>query len=103
MSSQEKDAKIIKIPFYERFREPMLNDVKTMTSRTKIFGAKGNWFEAFGHWFVLDSVDAQPLKVIIAQWQAEGCNSKEDFLGVWKATVHDGSLKVKQNCQVVEG
>ncbi len=62
----------------------MLNGTKTMTSRTKIYGAKGDFFEAFGSGFRLDSVDAQPFKVISAQWKAEGCSSLDDFLGVWR-------------------
>jgi len=84
MSLPDKQPKIIKIPFLERFREPMLKDVKTMTSRTKIYGTKGNWFYAFDAAFVLDSVDTQPFKIILLQWQAEGCSSKEDLLAVWK-------------------
>jgi len=79
-----RDPKQIKIPFMERFKEPMLNGTKTMTSRTKIYGAKGDFFEAFCHGFRLDSIDAQPFKIIELQWQAEGCSSKEDFLAVWK-------------------
>lgn len=67
-----------------RFKEPMLKDIKTMTSRTKIYGGKGDWFPAFGEMFRLDDVVAQPFKIITLQWKAEGCSSKEDFLGVWK-------------------
>jgi hypothetical protein len=80
----ETPWKEVKIPFLERFREPMLNDQKTMTSRTKIYGAAGNMFYAFGELFRIDEVQCQPFNVIVAQWQAEGCSSKEDFLTVWK-------------------
>ena len=74
----------VKIPFLERFREPMLNGTKTMTSRTKIYGGKGDVFEAFGQTFAIESVDLQPFVVIATQWKVEGCDSKEDFLAVWK-------------------
>lgn len=74
----------IKIPFLERFREPMLNNTKTITSRTKIYGGKGDWFDAFDATFRLDSVYAQPFKIIRLQWKAEGCKSEEDFMSVWK-------------------
>ena len=74
----------IHIPFKERFREPMLNGTKTMTSRTKIYGGTGDWFNAFGATFALTSVDAVPLKIIELQWKAEGCSSKEDFQQVWR-------------------
>lgn len=76
--------RLIKIPFKERFREPMLNDIKIMTTRTKIYGGKGDWFENFGATFRLETVDAQPFNIITLQWKAEGCTSKEDFLAVWK-------------------
>lgn len=79
-----RDPNLIKIPFMARFKEPMLNDVKTMTSRTKIYGAHGDWFEAFGATFRLEEIQCQPFNIIAAQWQAEGCSSKEDFLAVWK-------------------
>lgn len=72
------------IPFKERFREPMLNGTKTMTTRTKIYGGIGDWFNVFGATFALTSVDAVPFKIIRLQWKAEGCNSEEDFLAVWK-------------------
>ena len=79
-----REPKQVKIPFLERFREPMLNGTKTMTSRTKIYGAKGDFFEAFSAEFRLDSVDAVPFAVIVPQWKAEGCSSRADFLGVWR-------------------
>lgn len=84
MTESRQQPLTVKIPFLERFREPMLNDTKTMTSRTKIYGGKGFWFEAFDRWFIIDSVDAQPFKIIKLQWKMEGCSSEEDFLSVWK-------------------
>ena len=74
----------VKIPFLPRFKEPMLSGQKTMTSRTKIYGGKGDTFDAFGATFELESVYAQPFIVIREQWKAEGCNSKKDFLATWR-------------------
>ena len=62
----------------------MLSGQKTMTSRTKIYGGKGDTFDVFGATFEIESVDLQPFIVVEQQWKAEGCRSKEDFLAVWK-------------------
>ena len=74
----------VEIPFKERFREPMINGIKTMTSRTKIYGQAGDWFNAFGKTFVLTSVVARHFDFIVDHWKEEGCNSKMDFLEVWR-------------------
>jgi len=73
----------ISIPFKERFREPMLSGVKTMTSRTKHYGQPGDWFNAFGATFVLTSIINRHFDYILEHWKEEGCVSKEDFLIVW--------------------
>lgn len=72
------------IPFKERFREPMLDGTKTMTSRTKCYGRIGDCFNAFGKTFVLTSVVNRHLDFIVDHWKEEGCSSKEDFLAVWR-------------------
>jgi hypothetical protein len=74
----------IHIPFKERFREPMLNGTKIMTSRTKRYGREGDYFNAFGRTFALTCVQAMPFSFIVNNWRIEGCSSKEDFLAVWK-------------------
>lgn len=75
----------ITIPFKERFREPMLNGTKTWTSRTKAYGQIGDWFNAFGQTFVLTYVGKYMFQTIVnLHWKDEGCNSKEDFLAVWR-------------------
>ena len=75
--------KMIKIPFKERFAEPLLNGTKTMTSRTKCYGQSGDYFFAFGSCFVLISVIERHLDFIVDHWKEECCSSKEDFLAVW--------------------
>jgi hypothetical protein len=74
----------ITIPFKERFREPMLNNVKILTSRTKCYGQIGDWFNAFGSTFVLTSVVNRHFDFIVEHWKEEGCSSRVDFLAVWK-------------------
>ena len=74
----------IHIPFKERFREPMLNGIKTMTSRTKCYGRIGDWFNAFDQTFVLTAVVERHFDFIVDHWKEEGCSSKEDFLAVWR-------------------
>ena len=74
----------VKIPFMERFREPMLNGTKTVTSRTKKYGVKGDWFRVFGAKFVIDRVDSKPLGYVAAVlWEPEGAISNEEFIEIW--------------------
>lgn len=73
----------IHIPFYPRFREPMLNEQKTWTSRTKKYGKPGDTFEIFDAEFVLLVVEEYPLSFVAENWYREGCNSKQDFIDVW--------------------
>jgi hypothetical protein len=76
--------KMIKIPFKDRFAEPLKSGVKTMTSRTKVYGQPGDYFFAFGDCYVLTSVIERHLDFIVDHWKEEGCSSREDFLGVWR-------------------
>ena len=99
MKLKEKTIQI-KIPFLQRFKTPMLNDVKTMTSRTRRYGEKGDWFKAFEVNFRLDSVEPQPFSFVIEHWKEEGCNSKEDFLSVWKQ-IHPRRIFLDDYCLFV--
>ena len=74
---------IVKIPFLERFREPMLNNAKTQTARTKRYGKEGDTFEVFGVTFQINSVFKMRLREIANHWREEGCDSKQDFQSVW--------------------
>lgn len=74
----------LKIPFLERFREPLLNGTKTLTTRRKRYGKRGELFEAFGVLFVLTNVERRSLAFAIENWKREGCKSQADFLAVWK-------------------
>jgi hypothetical protein len=78
-------SQIIKIPFKERFREPLLNQTKDWTTRTKAMGKPHDYFEAFGATFRLDEVFQVSLKYIISHWKREGCTSEQDFIDVWKS------------------
>jgi len=73
-----------KIPFYERFRKPMLDDVKTWTSRTKWYGNIGDTFEIFGHEFEIVDRFRASLNYVALHWIEEGCESREDFIQLWK-------------------
>ena len=46
----------IAIPFLPEFREAMLAERKTATSRTKRYGYPGDYFEQFGRLFILVDV-----------------------------------------------
>jgi len=74
----------VKIPFKERFKEPMLKGTKIFTSRTKRCGQNGDVFEAFGHEFEIVDTSYVRLETVSDFWEEEGCESKEDFIEVWK-------------------
>jgi hypothetical protein len=86
----------VKIPFLERFREPMLNGAKYMTTRTKKYGDVGDTFEAFGAVFVIEGLDKLPLAWIVDAWKAEGCQSKDDFLNVWRQIHPNRTVDLKE-------
>lgn len=77
-------SKIIKIPFREEFREPMLNGKKTMTTRSKKYGEEGDLFEAFGAFFRLILVSKWPLSLVAENYDLEGMDSKEEFIEIWE-------------------
>lgn len=77
-------SKIVKIPFKERFREPMLNETKDLTTRTKKYGEPGDFFEAFGALFTLVKVERKRLSYSAENWRREGCSSFGDFMNLWK-------------------
>jgi uncharacterized protein YqfB (UPF0267 family) len=73
------------ISFLERFRESMLNSIKTLTSRTKRMGKEGDTFEAFGATFQLTDVRRITLFYVANHaYRQEGMQSKEEFIEVWK-------------------
>ena len=74
----------VKIPFLERFREPMLNGTKTMTSRNRKYGEPTDTFDAFDATFEIIEVCRLALGDIASFWQEEGCKSLEDFVETWK-------------------
>jgi len=78
-------SRTVKLPFFERFREPMLAGVKVCTlrrdSRVKVWDR----FETFGHVFEVTEVQmATPDFVGRGFWKEEGCTSEDDFKAVWK-------------------
>ena len=75
----------VKIPFKESFREPMVNGVKTWTSRTRRLGKAGDTFIAFGCEFEILKVERRILQdVFDYHWREEGCEDPIDFFEVWE-------------------
>jgi hypothetical protein len=75
----------VKMPFLQRFKEPLLNGTKIWTSRSKIMGKPGDTFDAFGAEFLITSVSTCiPLHEVAEHWIEEGCSSFDDFVRVWE-------------------
>jgi len=74
----------VRIPFWKRFKEPMLSGEKTWTSRTKRYGKVDDTFDAFGETFKILKVECQPLIYVACHWKEEGCESFEDFVDLWR-------------------
>jgi len=74
----------VKIPFYERFRQPMLDGTKTWTSRTRWYGDVGDTFDVFGATFKITKRMKKSLVCVAGHWEEEGCVSEHDFKEVWR-------------------
>ena len=73
----------VKIPFKERFREPMLKGVKKWTSRTKRCGHVNDEFEAFGQTFVITKVEKMLLRHVAKNYIEEGFTSEDELIAFW--------------------
>lgn len=74
----------VKIPFKEQFKDRMLLGTKTFTSRTKRMGKPKDTFEAFGATFKIKDVLRMKLDTVAGFYEEEGCDSREDFIEIWK-------------------
>ena len=82
---------LINIPFQYSFKDKMLNNGKTCTSRTKKYGNPGDKFEIFGATFVITKITRLSLNFIANHlFEEEGCNSPGNFRSVW-LTLHERS------------
>ena len=76
----------VAINFLERFRDSMLNNVKTSTTRMKPMGHVGDRFMAFGAEFEILSVEHVHLgDVADILWKEEGATSRDEFIEIWKS------------------
>lgn len=82
-------TRLVLIPFLDRFREPMVKDEKTWTSRTRKYGAPGAHFFVAGHKFEILVIRRMLLGEVADHWKEEGCSSREDFVEVW-CQIHPG-------------
>lgn len=76
------------IPFLDRFKKPLNQGTKTMTSRTKRYGQPGDRFIAFAMRFEITHVDELTLGEVAEHYfLEEGVSSPEEFKQVW-AEIH---------------
>ena len=92
-------SKEIKIPFKDEFRKSILSGKKTMTTRTKPYGTKWDFFSVFGANFYLASVEIVYLSYVAARcFEKEGFGSRNEFIKYWEKLhprkKYDGSQKV---------
>jgi hypothetical protein len=74
-----------KIPFKRMSRTDMESGIKTCTARARPMAAPGDRFYAFGGMYAITAVTQMPLaKVQSQRWQAEGCDSPQDFEIEWE-------------------
>jgi hypothetical protein len=72
------------IPFQSEFKEPMLSGKKTATTRPTRYGYPGDWFPAFGKFWVLTLVYPTFLDIVVSDhYQDEGFDSSADFIRCW--------------------
>jgi len=73
----------VKIPFMDEFKEVMLMGTKRQTARNKRYCQAGDVFHIFGAMFTVTRVYKCDLATVALAYEAEGCTSEEDFIGVW--------------------
>ncbi len=74
----------VTIPFQPYWFHKILTGLKTCTSRTKRYGRSGDRFSQFGANFTILSVEKHRLYYIANNlYKEEGCDSPEEFKGVW--------------------
>lgn len=79
----------VHIPFKPRFKDPMLQGVKTWTSRTQKYGKPGDTFEVFDHEFEILKIERRTLADVAEHYKEEGCSCWSDFVDVWNS-IHRG-------------
>lgn len=75
--------KIVRIPFLERFRKPLLSGDKVCTARTKVYGKTGDFFTAFGATFCIVVVEKVKLETVAELYNWEGFKSMVEFIQCW--------------------
>lgn len=81
---------LVRIPFFDRFRQSMLASVKTMTSRNKKYGSPGDIFKIFRATFQITKIEHLELGIIAKHYyKEEGVDSPEEFINIWKR-LHPG-------------
>ena len=78
--------KKILLPFSPEFEERMLSGEKTCTTRSKRYGRSGDWFPAFGKYFVLTEVYSIPLqRAVLFCYKEEGFANSQEFIEFWNS------------------
>lgn len=78
------------LPFLERFRDPILSGLKTVTTRSKAYGKAGDVLDTpFGR-VRLVKVERRALAYVRdALWREEGVSSPVEFERIWNE-IHTG-------------
>lgn len=80
---------LVTIPFLARFEKPMIEGLKTLTTRTSKYGEVGDRFVGFGHDFEITSIAQMLLAKVPDLWRQEGVGSREEVMRVW-SSLHRG-------------
>lgn len=76
--------KVAIIPFNKWSKDRLQAGKKTCTSRRKPYGHIGDVFYVDGVTYILTDIMQMKLSEIMEHWyQAEGCNSPEEFKQIW--------------------
>ena len=81
----------------DKFESAIVNCQKTMTTRTKKYGERGDRLRCpFGTLELVDVVKTTLENVAENCWREEGVISKEEFIETWKLihNTYDGKQKV---------
>ena len=81
-------GQLITIPFQDKWKDKILKGEKVCTTRTKVYGKKGDGFILYDKTWVLRQVEEVTLDMVACLlYKAEGCSNAGEFVGVWN-TLH---------------
>ena len=91
----------VNLPFKRMFKDTMLNNLKTCTSRTKKYGSPGDTFDIFGATFKITAVESKKLEDVANHlYRFEGFAHPSGFIFIWQRIHPNAGYRPEQEVYV---